>query len=309
MWAHSKVSSGGFYLKVCVFRLLCSTICRHKKWLLWPHQSHLALLALLPARTRAKARGIGYLFSCRPLNLTLVQSAPLSALQPRVWTLWRMCVDMPRTHFYCATPLLLLPWKLPLDFKQNFPRHRRCPYSTLSTAPLPSPRSALCLLSISVFFLHVLKRCPNNTKMNKFAILIPLSPFTLPAFEMLNNNNNNNALFFSPSLHPLVCLQDFFSQFSQCQIWNFFDINFMLIFNLSNILVPITLGYIFSPPFSPSIIFLSGWGWSSESAAYQFNIPLREGEIGLQKEIQFSVFLPVKQSHNWMRLQCISFHR
>lgn len=204
------MSSGGFYLKVCVFRLLCSTICRHKKWLLWPHRSHLALLVLLPARTRAKARGIGYLFSCRPLNLTVVQSAPLSALQPRVWTLWRMCVDIARTHFYCATPLLLLPWKLPLDFKQNFPRRRRCPYSTLSTAPLPSPRSALCLLSISVFFLHVLKKCPNNTKMNKFAILIS---FDSARFRNAQQQQQQQRTVFLPVFTPVSLLSGFFLNF------------------------------------------------------------------------------------------------
>lgn len=83
------------------------------------------------------------------------------------------------TQTFTLQPLLQLPWKLPLDFKQNFPRHQRYPYSTLSTAPLPSSLSALCLLSISLFFLPILKKYLSITQKNKFDKLFPFSPFLL----------------------------------------------------------------------------------------------------------------------------------
>lgn len=83
------------------------------------------------------------------------------------------------TQTFTLQPLPQLPWKLPLDFKQNFPRHQRYPYSTLSTALLPCSLSALCLLSISLFFLPILKKYLSITQKSKFDKLFPFSPFHL----------------------------------------------------------------------------------------------------------------------------------
>lgn len=183
-------------------------------------------------------------FSAGALSkLALVQSAPLSALQPWVWTLWRMCVHTPCAHFYRATnPSATATMKITSGLQTEFPQAPAMPlfHPVNCTSPFPS----LCSL-LTFNFSLLPSRLEKVLEQDQDEQICDTDPsFYFHSAHFWIAQQQNHSFFLSPSLYLSVCLQN--RPLFLCRIWFFFSwLHVNLFIFYSHISVLIALGRIF----------------------------------------------------------------